>query len=106
VWLLHDFEYGIKAHSLSAKQKGAGEDQINSLKDFERGPLFRSGKARLPVCGPAAPFAPRDRRCVLCAREARLQLEILELTAVAAAFEFFPRFIGALRVPTTPPPRR
>jgi hypothetical protein len=28
----------------------------------------------------------------------------MELTAVAAAFEFFPRFIGALRIPITPAP--
>jgi alkylhydroperoxidase family enzyme len=30
--------------------------------------------------------------------------EIIELTAVAAAFEFFPRFNSALRVPVTPLP--
>jgi alkylhydroperoxidase family enzyme len=30
--------------------------------------------------------------------------EIVELTAVAAAFEFFPRFNSALRIPVTPLP--
>jgi len=30
--------------------------------------------------------------------------EIIELTATAAAFVFFPRFVDALRIPTTPPP--
>jgi alkylhydroperoxidase family enzyme len=30
--------------------------------------------------------------------------EIIELTAVAAAFEFFPRFVSALEVPVTPIP--
>lgn len=28
--------------------------------------------------------------------------EIIELAAVAAAFEFFTRFVDALRIPTTP----
>lgn len=30
--------------------------------------------------------------------------EIIELTATAAAFVFFPRFVDALRIPTTPLP--
>ena len=30
--------------------------------------------------------------------------QIIELTAVAAAFEFFTRFVDALRIPTTPVP--
>jgi len=32
--------------------------------------------------------------------------EIIELTATAAAFEFFTRFVDALRIPTTPVPER
>jgi len=28
--------------------------------------------------------------------------QIIELTATAAAFDFFPRFVDALRIPTTP----
>ena len=31
--------------------------------------------------------------------------QILELIATAAAFEFFPRFVDALRIPTTPVPK-
>jgi alkylhydroperoxidase family enzyme len=30
--------------------------------------------------------------------------QIIELTAVSAAFEFFTRFVDALRIPTTPVP--
>ncbi len=30
--------------------------------------------------------------------------QIIELTATAAAFEFFPRFVDSLRIPTTPVP--
>jgi AhpD family alkylhydroperoxidase len=104
---LHDFKYGIKAHSLSAKQKGASDEQINAVKDFERGPFTDAEKLGFR-------FADRLHRS---AREidddfyAKLQsvynnLQILELTAVAAAFEFFPRFVDGLRIPVTPPPKR
>ncbi len=31
--------------------------------------------------------------------------QIIELTATAAAFEFFPRFVDGLRIPTTPAPQ-
>jgi len=30
--------------------------------------------------------------------------QIIELTATAAAFDFFPRFVDALCIPTTPVP--
>jgi alkylhydroperoxidase family enzyme len=30
--------------------------------------------------------------------------QMIELTAVAAAFEFFPRFVSALAIPVTPTP--
>src|SRR5919109_3317657 len=39
VCLLHKFEYGVKAHSLSAKQKGASDEQIDAVDHFERGPF-------------------------------------------------------------------
>ncbi len=107
VCLLQDFDYGIQAHSLSAKQKGATDEQISSLKDFERGPFTEAQKLGFR-------FADRLHRS---AREiddqfyASLQsvynnLQILELTAVAAAFEFFPRFVDGLKIPVTPPPQR
>lgn len=104
---LHDFEYGIKAHSLSAKQKGASGEQIDAVSNFERGPFSDAQKLGFR-------FADRLHRS---AREiddgfyAELQsvynnLQILELTAVAAAFEFFPRFVDGLRIPVTPPAKR
>ncbi len=107
VCLLHDFEYGIKAHSLSARQKGASDQQIEALKDFEHGPFTEAEKLGFR-------FAERLHRA---AREiddqfyATLQsvynnLQILELTAVAAAFEFFARFVDGLRIPVTPSPGR
>lgn len=104
---LHDFEYGIKAHSLSAKQKGATDEQISATQDSDRGPFTESEKLGFR-------FADRLHRS---AREidddfyAKLQsvynnLQILELTAVAAAFEFFSRFVDGLRIPVTPSPTR
>jgi AhpD family alkylhydroperoxidase len=106
---LHDFEYGIQAHSLSAGQKGASEEQIKSIPDFEHGPFTEAEKLGFR-------FADRLHRS---AREidddfyATIEsvynnLQILELTAVAGAFEFFPRFVDGLRIPVTltPPPKR
>jgi len=106
---LHQFEYGIKAHSLSAEQKGASREQINAIPNFEQGPFTEAEKLGFR-------FADRLHRS---AREidddfyATIEsvynnLQILELTAVAAAFEFFPRFVDGLRIPVTltPPPQR
>ncbi|MBV8475751.1 MAG: carboxymuconolactone decarboxylase family protein [Acidobacteria bacterium] len=100
---LHEFEYGIQAHSLSAKQKGASDQQISAINEYERGPFSEAEKIGFR-------FADRLHRS---AREidddfyATLQsvytsVQILELTAVAAAFEFFPRFVDGLRIPVTP----
>jgi len=103
---LHNFEYGIKAHSLSAKQKGAPDAQINAVADFEHGPFSEAEKL-------AFRYADRLHRSPAeiddafygTVKSVYNDLQILELTAVAAAFEFFPRFIGALRIPVTPPPK-
>jgi AhpD family alkylhydroperoxidase len=104
---LHDFEYGITAHSLSARQKGASDEQIQATKDFERGPFTDAEKLGFR-------FADRLHRSARDVDDdfyAEVQsvynnLQIIELTAVAAAFEFFPRFVDGLRIPVTPPPKR
>ena len=104
ICILHRFEYGIKAHSLSARQKGASDDQIAALQDFESGPFSEAEKLALR-------YADRLHSCdeiednFYAAVQAHYDdLQMMELTAVAAAFEFFPRFIGALRIPVTPIP--
>jgi alkylhydroperoxidase family enzyme len=95
----------MSAHSASAKQKGASEAQIASLGDFEAGPFTHREKLGFR-------FADRLHRS---AREidddfyASLQdrfsdREIIELAAVAAAYEFFTRFVDSLKIPTTPLP--
>lgn len=106
VCLLHDFDYGIKAHALSAKQKGARDEQINGLKDFERGPFSEPEKLGFRYADRLHRSAREiDGAFYASVKRVYNDLEILELTAVAPAFEFFPRFIGALRIPTTPAPR-
>jgi AhpD family alkylhydroperoxidase len=105
VCLHHRFEYGIKAHSLSARQKGATEQQVNALEDFERGPFSEAEKIGFR-------FADRLHRSASEIDDAFYakvkgvynDLQIPELTAVAAAFEFFPRFVDALRIPVTKAP--
>jgi AhpD family alkylhydroperoxidase len=105
VCLLHRFEYGIKAHSLSARQKGATEQQLKALEDFESGPFSEAEKIGFR-------FADRLHRSAADVDDeffAKVKavyddLQILELTAVAAAFEFFPRFVDGLRIPVTKAP--
>jgi AhpD family alkylhydroperoxidase len=101
---LHHFEYGMKAHSLSAKQKGATEEQIGAVGDFERGPFSESEKIGFRYADRLHRSAAEiDDAFYAQVKNVYNDLQILELTAVAAAFEFFPRFVDALRIPITPP---
>ena len=103
VCLLHQFEYGIKAHSLSAKQKGASDAQIEAVQDFESGPFSEEQKLGFRYAD-RLHRSPHeiDDEFFASVKKAYNDLQILELTAVAAAFEFFPRLIEALRIPLTP----
>lgn len=100
-------EYAIKAHSLSARQKGASEAQIAAAKsDYESGPFTPAEKLGFQS-------AERLHRSATDIsdeffRELQEQFtapQIVELFATAAAFELFPRFVDALRIPITPPPK-
>jgi AhpD family alkylhydroperoxidase len=102
---LHRFEYGIKAHSLSAKQKGATDEQIGAMQDFEHGPFSESEKMGFRYADRLHRSAAEiDDAFYAQIKNVYKDLQILELTAVAAAFEFFPRFVDALRIPVTPVP--
>jgi AhpD family alkylhydroperoxidase len=105
VCLLHRFEYGIKSHSLSAKQKGATDEQIRAVEDFERGPFSEAQKLGFRYAD-RLHRSPQeiDDGFFAEVKGAHDDLQILELTAVIAAFEFFPRLVGALRIPLTPAP--
>jgi AhpD family alkylhydroperoxidase len=103
--ILNRCAYAESGHKLSARQKGASEDQVRAMSDPEHGP-----------------FTPREKLGFRCAdrlhngpehvdddffRELKNHFsepELVELTATAATFEFFCRFIDGLRIPTTPIP--
>jgi uncharacterized peroxidase-related enzyme len=104
--VLHDSAYAVSAHSLSARQKGATEAQIAAAKgDFERGPFSDAEKLGFR-CAEHLHRSPKEIDDHLFAqlKTAYSDSQIIELIATAATFELFPRFIEALRIPTTPIP--
>jgi len=98
-------EYAIRAHSISARQKGATDGQISALADFESGPFSPKEKLgfrlsdKLHLGGSAV-----DDSFFAELSTVFLEPELVELFLTAAAFEMFPRFIDGLRIPVTPPP--
>lgn len=98
--------YAIRAHGLSARQKGASREQLEAIQgDFERGPFTEAEKTGFRC----AERMHRSASEVDDAFYAQLKAvfnnqQIIELMASAAVFEFFPRFVDALRIPITPPP--
>ena len=75
------------------------------MRDFETGPFTEREKSGFR-------FADRVHRSALEIDDAFYALlqgtftdrEIIELSAVACAYEFFTRFVDSLRIPTTPLP--
>ena len=105
--VLNDSAYAISAHSLSAKQKGASDAQIAAVKgDFEHGP-FRHSERLGFRCADRLHRSPHeiDEEFFAELKSEYNDAQIVELMATAAAFELFPRFLEALRVPTTPIPQ-
>src|SRR5262249_24702009 len=100
-------EYAAKAHSISARQKGASEQQITAaLEDFESGPFndaqrtgFRAAE-KLHRSG-----WELDDKSFAELKAVFSDQAIVELVGAASIFEFFPRFVDGLRIPITPPPR-
>ena len=98
-------EYAVRAHSISARKKGASEAHIQAVLK--------------PV--PGAPFTEAETLGLQCAdllhqsadavdddfygklKERFHHQQIVELIATASAFEFLPRFVDGLRIPMTPP---
>jgi uncharacterized peroxidase-related enzyme len=99
-------EYAVKAHALSARQKGATAAQIAATRaDFESGPFTPVEKLGFR----AAEHLHRSAAEITDDFFATLKQhftdpQIIELVATAAAFELFPRFVDALRIPITPAP--
>jgi AhpD family alkylhydroperoxidase len=96
--------YAVTAHSLSARQKGATEEHIMAVKaDFENGPFTDAEKLGLR-CADRLHHSARqiDDAFYAKLKTAYHDQQIVELVATASVFEFFPRFVDALRIPVTP----
>jgi alkylhydroperoxidase family enzyme len=101
--ILCESEYAIRAHKISARQKGAYEVKIASVEQFEQGGAFDE-KEKLGFR--LADRLHKGATTVDDAFFAELQIafsepEIVELFLTAAAFEMFPRFVDGLRIPVT-----
>jgi len=103
---LNDCEYCISAHRHLAARRGATPEQVASYDSYESGPFTEKEKAGfryadlLHVSGHAV-----DDAAFAALRRHFNSQEIIELTAVAAAFEFFTRMNTALHIPVTPLPQ-
>ena len=73
------------------------------MRDFENGPFTEREKIGLR-CADRLHRSPHeiDDTFYDQLKDVFSNKEIIELTATAAAFEFFTRFVDALRIPTTP----
>jgi len=100
--------YAVAGHSLSARQKGASEEQIAAAKgDFEQGPFTEAEKLGLRAADRIHRSAQELDDLFFAELKGKLSdAQILELLATASAFEFFPRFVDSLRIPMTPPPKK
>jgi AhpD family alkylhydroperoxidase len=100
----HHSTYAVRAHSISARQKGASEQQIEAVANFETGPYSEKEKLGFRLAdhlhrGPQAV----DDAFYASLKPSFTDPELIELFLTAAAFEMFPRFIEGLRIPVTPP---
>jgi AhpD family alkylhydroperoxidase len=105
--VLNGSEYAVKAHSISAKQKGASDAQIAATNaDFENGPFTAAEKLGFR-CAEKLHRSGLELHDGLYAelKAAYSDAQIVELVAAASIFEFFPRFVDGLRIPLTPPPK-
>jgi len=101
----HNCAYAIKAHRISARQKGATDPQIDSVANFESGPYSEKEKFGFRLADRLHRGASAVDDEFFSAIASHFgENECIELFLTAAAFEMFPRFIDGLRIPVTPPP--
>jgi uncharacterized peroxidase-related enzyme len=99
-------EYAVKAHALSARQKGASEAQIAAARgDYESGPFTEAEKLGFRAAERLhrSPAEITDEFFATLKRHFT-DVQIVELIAAASAFELFPRFVEGLQIPITPAP--
>jgi len=99
--VIHNSDYAVSAHSLSARQKGASAAQIAAVKgDFEHGPFSEAEKLGLRCAerlhGSGSEI---DDPFFAELKAVYTEAQIVELMATAAAFEMFPRLVEGLRLP-------
>jgi AhpD family alkylhydroperoxidase len=103
--MLQDSDYAIRAHNVSAKKKGATDEQIAGLREFERGPYTTKEKLGFRLADQLHGGAVAvDDAFFAELRKVFNEAEMVELFLTAAAFEMFPRFIDGLHIPVTPLP--
>jgi uncharacterized peroxidase-related enzyme len=103
---LNTCEYCVSSHRYLAKLRGASDEQIASLDSYETGPFTEKEKAGFRYADKLHTSAHAiDDIAYEEVKKYFTDKEIIELTAVAAAFEFFPRFVSALEIPVTPVPQ-
>lgn len=102
---LNNSEYAIRAHSISAKKKGASDQQISAVQSFESGAFTEKEKSGFHLADRLHAGASQvDDNFYAQLKTVFSDQELVELFLTAAAFEMFPRFIDGLHIPTTPPP--
>lgn len=106
VAFLNECEYCISSHSYLARLAGASDEQIAGIRDYEHALFNEAEKAGFRYADKIHISAHGvDDTVYANAHKYFDDKQMIELTAVAAAFEFFPRFVNALRIPVTPLPR-
>ena len=105
--VLLNSDYAIKAHALSARQKGATEAQVAAARgDIEDGSFTEAEKLGFRAAERLHRGASEITDEVFAELSRHFsEAQIVELIATAAAFELFPRFVDGLRIPLTPPPK-
>lgn len=99
---LNDCEYCVSSHRYLAKLRGATDAQIAAVDGYERGPYSEKEKAGFRYADVLHKGGNAVDEAAWTAVKTHFDdKELIELTAVAAAFEFFPRFNSALHIPVT-----
>jgi len=102
---LNSCDYCISAHRLLALKRGATLGQVASYDSFETCPFTEKEKAGFRYAGLLHQSGHAVNEAAFDAVSEHFNAaEIVELTAVAAAFEMFARINSGLRIPVTPIP--
>ena len=102
---LNRCDYCISAHRHLALKRGATLGQVASYDNFESGPFTEKEKAGFRYASLLHQSGHAANEAAFDAVSEHLNCqEIIELTAIAAAFEMFSRINSSLRVPVTPIP--